>query len=87
MACYVLGCREVPIVGVLHRRFGAVDSCIGHDAGKHGYGLTFGATRRTVVSLPAVVVSAPGGGSKVPRDSRPAPKPLGPQVMSVVDPF
>lgn len=37
--CFVLGCGEVPILSAVHKRFGTVASCGGHNPGRHGYAL------------------------------------------------
>ena len=50
MACYVRGCREETVIGRVHRFFGKVDACGGHDPEKHGYGRPLS----NVMIMPAV---------------------------------
>jgi hypothetical protein len=59
--CYVLGCRDLPVLSTGHKRFGLVATCNSHDPARQGYGVAMvspvnGSTTTT----------RNGGGAKVP---------------------
>lgn len=86
MACFVLGCYEDPIVGAIHRRFGPVDCCHGHDPNRHGYALPFGAGRERQ-NEPAAKPAPPAtsGGARTARKVPAPPRPIAPAAFA--DPF
>jgi len=86
--CYVLGCYEETVLGVIHKRFGRVDTCIGHDPTHHNYGVMFGSASRSAVACPTIAAdSSANGGLKVRPIAAPkAPRPLAP-MTALQDPF
>jgi hypothetical protein len=63
--CYVLGCRANAALGRLHKIYGPVDCCSGHDPETVGQARPFGVAK-PVVEAP--VVEDPAGESEMTRE-------------------
>jgi hypothetical protein len=75
--CYVLGCRERITRSAIHRTYGRVGCCEGHDPSRHGYARPFATpTPVGVVVQPPQAAPRPGT-TKVPRTPA-RPRPLSP---------
>jgi len=64
--CYVLGCTQPNAVGAIHRSFGRVTSCLGHNPANVGYALPLSRPQPAPpVQVAPVPPSVKGGGQRV----------------------
>jgi hypothetical protein len=82
--CYILGCYEVAIISRLHRRFGPVSSCAGHDPERTAYAKPFGNLAPSITVKARELEPPNGGGYRVPVKR---PDPVMPPGGAIADPF
>ena len=77
-SCFVGCCTEPTVIGTVHKRFGRVVACAGHNPIKHAYNVPLGTPAAVEILAEYVEINAriagtwiapgdePSGGSKVP---------------------